>query len=208
MTRVLTCLAVWIKILQARMDTVSSEQNYISATDCFIWVNAGNITHLCVCIMYRFARPKQSCRMPWQHISNGALALLEQSEYRLGWMRWGWLRELPSVLLVFKRHGMFSVHKDTEYSCVSFHTSQSVKIQIGKTVLPYFTDFWVNFLKILILIETNGRGVGYGASVAISVFLWKGKENSLPVQLDFRNRLFNTAGGERLLDFYLNWQLS
>lgn len=141
---------------------------------------------------------------PCQHFSNSILALLEQSECGLGWVRWDWLRELPSVILFFQKPVFFSVHKDTDYSYISFHTSQDVKIQIGKTVLPYFTDFW-NSLKILILMETNGSDVEYEIWFCHQWFSVEGKKPVvLEPQLNFRNRLFNTAGGERLVDFYLN----
>lgn len=118
---------------------------------------------------------------------------------------WGETDSESCLLLFFlSKPGIFSVHKDTDYSYISFHTSQDVKIQIGKTVLPYFTDFW-NSLKILILMETNGSDVEYEIRFCHQCFYVERKNLVLlEPQLNFRNRLFNTAGGERLLDFYLN----
>lgn len=53
--------------------------------------------------------------------------------------------------------------------------------------------------------ETNGSDVEYEIRFCHQCFYVERKNLVLlEPQLNFRNRLFNTAGGERLLDFYLN----
>lgn len=136
----------------------------MSAIDCFIWINA-EIFYMCVeCIKLPDLRMAAECP--------ASILPVVHFESAVGWVRWGWLRALPSVILLFKNNSIFT-SRYWIFINTFFHTSQGIKILIE--IFALFHRI-LQFPQNKNFSKTNGSDVEYEIQFCHQCFSVEGKK--------------------------------
>lgn len=116
--------------------------------------------------MYKIARPEDGCRIP------ASIFPVVHFECAVGWVRWVWLRALPSVILLFKNNSIFT-SRYWIFINIFFHTSQSIKILIE--IFALFHRI-LKFPQNKNFSKTNGSYVEYEIQFCHQCFSVEGKK--------------------------------